>query len=214
MCNSWLGQRDRSTAQSQCLTVLDMPGHLSASQVGDLESGMTVFAQDYRLTMAPQSAGRHHGNAELAEVSPQMHYEFVMQYEKPLLEPFGLTGYGCCEDLTLKLDFVTSIPNMRRISISPWAHVDTCADKLKGNYIFSWKPQPSHLCGDFNPGLIETYLRHTLKVCRDNGCVLEIILKDTHTCEQKPERFDEWARIARKLTDEYGEGWPVNTTKQ
>jgi hypothetical protein len=33
--------------------------------------------------------------------------------------------------------------------------------------------------------------------CR-HECVLEIILKDTHTCEHHPERFDAWCRIARK----------------
>ncbi len=147
---------------------------------------------------------------EMAAVSPEMHYEFVMQYEKRLLEPFGLTGYGCCEDLTLKLDQVFTLPGIRRISISPWANVDICAEKLKGNHIFSWKPQPAHLCGDFNPSFIREYLRHTIEVCRDNGCVLEMILKDTHTCESHPERFDEWSRIARELTDEYAEGWPVH----
>jgi hypothetical protein len=25
-----------------------------------------------------------------------------------------------------------------------------------------------------------------------------MILKDTHTCQQHPERFDEWTRIARQ----------------
>lgn len=29
-----------------------------------------------------------------------------------------------------------------------------------------------------------------------------IILKDTHTCEHRPERFDRWTRIARDLVDE------------
>jgi len=77
---------------------------------------------------------------ELAQVSPEMHNEFALQYEKRLLEPFGLVGYGCCEDLTQKLDYVFTIPNLRRISISPWADVARCAEKLQGNYIFSWKP--------------------------------------------------------------------------
>jgi len=27
---------------------------------------------------------------------------------------------------------------------------------------------------------------------------VEVILKDTHTCEGHPERFDEWCRIARE----------------
>jgi hypothetical protein len=136
---------------------------------------------------------------ELTLVSPEMHEEFALQYEKELLAPFGLTSYGCCEDLTKKLDYIFKIPNMRRISISPWADVDKCAEKLKGNYIFSWKPQPAHMVGNFNKDAIRKYIEHTVQVAKDNNCVLEIVLKDTHTCENHPERFDEWTRIAREV---------------
>ena len=140
---------------------------------------------------------------ELAQVSPKMHNEFSLQYEKRLLEPFGLNGYGCCEDLTRKLDDVLTIPGLRRISISPWADVDVCAEKLGDRYIFSWKPQPADLCGKFDRERIRAYIQHTLDVTRD--CVLEIILKDTHTCDNHPERFDRWSRIARELvTDRAG----------
>lgn len=138
---------------------------------------------------------------EMAQVSPRMHREFVLEYEKRLLEPFGLNGYGCCEDLTRKLEDVMTISNIRRISISPWADVEKCAEKLGDRAIFSWKPNPSMLVGDFSPQRIRDYIKHTLDVTR--GCVIEMILKDTHTCEHKPERFTEWTRIARELADQY-----------
>ena len=138
---------------------------------------------------------------ELAQVSPEMHAEFSLQYEKRLLAPFGLSGYGCCEDLTRKLDDVLTIPNLRRISISPWADVEKCAEKLGDRYIFSWKPHPAHLVGEFNADAVRQYIRHALDATR--GCVLEMLLKDTHTCENHPERFDEWTRIARELVEEY-----------
>jgi len=135
---------------------------------------------------------------ELALVGPAQHAEFALQYEKRLLAPFGLTGYGCCEDLTGKLDDVFTLPNIRRISISPFAGVESCAKKLKGDYIFSWKPQPAHLVGEFSEKRIREYIRHTIDIARQHGCVLEMILKDTHTCEHRPERFDRWAGIARE----------------
>ena len=136
---------------------------------------------------------------ELAQVSPEMHAEFSTAYEKRLLAPFALNGYGCCEDLTLKLGDVFTIPNIRRISISPFANVDTCAERLGNRYIFSWKPNPAHLVGRFDPKALRAYIGHTLQVAR--GCVLEMILKDTHTCENHPERFTEWTRIARELVE-------------
>jgi hypothetical protein len=138
---------------------------------------------------------------ELAQVSPEMHAEFALRYEKPLLAPFALNGYGCCEDLTRKLDDVFTIPNIRRISIAPSANVDLCAPRLRDRYIFSWKPQPSCLVGRFDAELVRATLRHTIEVAKESGCVLEMILKDTHTCENHPERFTEWTRIARELVD-------------
>ncbi|NQU43059.1 hypothetical protein HQ520_07225 [bacterium] len=141
---------------------------------------------------------------ELAQVGPEQHAEFVLPYEKRLLEPFGLNGYGCCEDLTLKLDDVFTIPRIRRISISPWANVDVCAEKMRGDYIFSWKPNPAWLVGQFRRDALRDYLRHTVEAARINGCVLEIVLKDTHTCENQVQRFDEWTRIAREAI---GEVW-------
>ncbi len=137
---------------------------------------------------------------ELTLVSPEMHKEFSLDYEKRLLEPFGLTGYGCCEDLTKKLDDVLEIPNIRRISISPFAKARPCAEKIGGKAIFSWKPQPSHLVGDFDERLVESYIKDAVDACAANGCVMEIILKDTHTCQRRPERFDKWSRICRGIT--------------
>lgn len=138
---------------------------------------------------------------EMAQVSPDMHEEFILQYERRLLEPFALNGYGCCDDLTRKLDLVFQIPHIRRISISPWADVDTCAEKLQGNHIFSWKPNPAYLVGAFDDQRVRQYIRHTLDVTRD--CVIELILKDTHTCENRPERFTRWTAIARDLVEGY-----------
>jgi hypothetical protein len=136
---------------------------------------------------------------ELAQVSPRMHAEFALAYEARLLAPFGLSGYGCCEDLSRKLELVFQhLPNLRRVSISPFADVDRCAPQVRGRAIFSWKPHPSQLVGNFDPTAVRAYICHTLAVCRENDCFLEMILKDTHTCENHPERFDAWTAIARE----------------
>ena len=139
---------------------------------------------------------------EMAVVGPEMHEEFVLQYERRLLGPFGLNGYGCCEDLTQKLDDVLTVPRMRRISISPFVtDLDACAEKLGNRCIFSWKPHPSHLVGGFDAGHVRAYIQRTLDATK--GCVIEMILKDTHTCENHPERFTQWSAIARELAERY-----------
>jgi hypothetical protein len=135
---------------------------------------------------------------EMTMVSPRMHKEFVMQYEAPFLQPFGLNGYGCCDDLTRKLDAVCELPGMRRISVSPYADVQKCAERLGGNFILSWKADPRDLAGGFNPETVRNRIRNTLRTAGENNCVLEMILKDTHTCDKRPERFVQWSRIARE----------------
>ena len=138
---------------------------------------------------------------ELDPVSPDMHEEFVMQYERRLLEPFGLNGYGCCDDLVRKMDYVSKIPGMRRISICPWSDVAQAARLLDGDYIFSWKPNPAMLVGTFDSRLVRDTVKHTLD--NTQHCVIEMILKDTHTCENHPERFTRWTEIARELVEDY-----------
>jgi hypothetical protein len=99
------------------------------------------------------------------------------------------------------MDLALTIPNVRRLSISPFANVETCARSLGARAIYSWKPHPAHLVGCFDEDHIRRYIKHTLDVSRD--CVIEMILKDTHTCEHHPERFTRWAQIAMELAEQY-----------
>lgn len=136
---------------------------------------------------------------EMAAVGPEHHRDFVLPYESALLKRFGLSGYGCCEDLTQKIENCSEfIPNLRRISVSPWADVDQCAEKLGDRYIYSWKPNPAHIVGGFDETFIRSYIRHTLEKTREENNILEIVLKDTHTCDNDPRRFERWVRIARE----------------
>ena len=137
---------------------------------------------------------------EFAGVSPEMHEEFVLSYERKLLAPFGLNGYGCCDDLTRKLPGVLQIPNLRRVSVSPWANVSRCAEQLGKRVIMSWKAQPAYLAHEvFDEGLVEQFLETELLKGRDS--IMEIVLRDTHTCRMQPERFTRFTLLCRKVID-------------
>lgn len=143
----------------------------------------------------------------MSEVSPAMHEEFVLPYQLPILERFGLNCYGCCEPLDRKLDFLLArVPRLRRVSISPWADVRRSAEKLGDRAIFSWKPNPAALAGvHFAEEAVRAEIRETIAIAAEHGCVLEIILKDTHTCNHQPARFDAWARVAMEEARRAGE---------
>ena len=133
---------------------------------------------------------------EFAQVSPAMHEEFALRYQIPLLARFGLNCYGCCESLTDRLEGVKKIPRLRRVSVSPWTDVRVAAEAFQDNYIFSWKPNPTDMVMEFDEERVRRKIAETLAVAKE--CVVEIILKDTHTCAGHPERFDRWCRIARE----------------
>jgi hypothetical protein len=143
----------------------------------------------------------------MSEVSPAMHEEFVLTYQLPLLARFGLNCYGCCEPLHHKLQMLKAhVPRLRRVSISPWADKRMSAEILGGDVIYSWKPNPAPIAGvQFDPDWVRADIRETVDIAREHGCVLEIILKDTHTCKQQPQRFDEWCRIAMEEAERAGE---------
>ncbi|OGV62961.1 MAG: hypothetical protein A2498_05765 [Lentisphaerae bacterium RIFOXYC12_FULL_60_16] len=138
-----------------------------------------------------------------SEVSPEMHEEFALQHEKRFLELFGLNCYGCCEPLHLKLDAIfRHVPRLRRVSISPWANVAMSAEKLGNRCIFSWKPNPAIVAGEvWDPGRVRAILTEFCEQTRD--CVVEMILKDTHTCRNHPERMWDWVRIAREVAEQF-----------
>lgn len=134
---------------------------------------------------------------ELSGVSPVMHEEFSLRYERRLLENFGLVGYGCCEDLTNKLDSVKKIKNLRRVGICPWADLERCADQLGRDYIMTWKPQPAYLAGEtYDAVFVENYLTESLRKTKHG--YPEIVLRDTHTCHGEPQRFTQFVKSARR----------------
>ena len=55
---------------------------------------------------------------EFTLVSPAFHEEFLLRYQRPIYEQFGLVHYGCCENLTHKIDMLRSIKNLRSIAVS------------------------------------------------------------------------------------------------
>jgi len=136
-------------------------------------------------------------------VSPPMHEEFALQYERRWLSKFGLTYYGCCEPLHDKLDILASIPNLRKVSMSPWADVDQAVPKVAGKYVFSHKPSPAIFAVDvYDPEQARKHLTDVLD--RTDGCVVEVIMKDISTVRGDPRRLWQWAETAMGVVEKYG----------
>ncbi len=141
---------------------------------------------------------------EFSCVSPKMFSETILPVERKLLEPFGLNGYGCCDDLTEKLDSVLTIKNLRRVAACPWANLKKMAARLKKDYILTWKPNPAYLAGEFfDEKAVENYMIQSLTDAREG--YPEIILRDTHSVRNDPGRFRKFVGITRRAIEKvYG----------
>jgi hypothetical protein len=134
---------------------------------------------------------------ETVGVSPAMFAEFVLPYQLPILERFGLNCYGCCEPLDKRWEHVKQIPRLRRVSVSPWSDRAFMAEQLGANYILSMKPNPADLARDgFDEDKVRAVLREDLRKTR--GCRVEVIMKDNHTIRDDPRRVVRWVQIARE----------------
>jgi len=136
---------------------------------------------------------------EAVGIGPDQHDEFILHYQLRMLEHYGLNAYGCCEPYTTKLAMLERVPRLRRVSVSPWCDVEVAAEKLADRAIFSWKPNPAMVVGRFDPERIRATIRRTLDVTQ--GCVVEMIHKDTFTIDHDPSRLETWARIAHEEID-------------
>ncbi len=138
---------------------------------------------------------------ETTLVGPDLFDEFILQYQRPIIEKFGLAAYGCCEDLTLKIPLLKRIPNLRRIAVSPMASVAKCAEAIGTDYVLSYRPSPSDMVGyGFDPDRIRRILRRDLSACR--ACHVDITLKDVETVQGDPERVRRWVQITREVIEE------------
>ena len=133
----------------------------------------------------------------LATVSPDMFREFEVDYASRICERFGLVYYGCCDPLDRKMAEVRMIPNVRKVSMSPWVDEERGAEEIGGDFVYSRKPSPAFLATEsFSAHHVRADLTRTREVCEEHGCPLEYILKDISTVRYEPERLFEWAAIA------------------
>lgn len=139
-----------------------------------------------------------------SSVSPEMHDEFEIEYMKEVMEPFGLVYYGCCEPLHDKIEIVEKLPNLRKISITPWADVDVAAEKIGKKYVLASKPQPSNLSTPkIDKQVIHDEISHILAACKRNGCSCDIVLKDISSVGRNLQNLIDWEQTAMALAKSY-----------
>ncbi|MEL7610364.1 MAG: hypothetical protein AAGU74_12805 [Bacillota bacterium] len=187
--------------------------HAQAEQAGDWRSvsgrnqciTYSMELPDPSVSDAPVKKSSLWGfmaSQEFTSISPEMFEEFLLPYQIPILEQFGLASYGCCEDLTRKIDMLKRIKNLRRISVTPWANIPSCAETIGRDYVLSWRPNPAEMITSvLEEDAIRKTIDYACKVYRQNGNIADITLKDVKTVYHKPQNMKRWVEIVRSVTE-------------
>ena len=141
------------------------------------------------------------GMAQLfTSVSPKTTEEFELPYISRMAEYFGMIYYGCCDRLDDRMDIIKRIPNVRKVSCSPWSNRKVFAEKIVDKLIMSNKPSPEFIAvRTVDWDAVKADLKYTIDVAKANNVNLEFILKDISTVNREPQRLTKWAEIAMEL---------------
>jgi hypothetical protein len=138
---------------------------------------------------------------ETVGVSPRMFEEFIFPYQKSIAERFGLLYYGCCEPVHNRVHLIRQLPNLRRISVSPWCDQQKMVDAFGKDIIYCRKPNPALIStANFDEITIHEDVRNTLKIFGDFP--IELVMKDVHTLDNQTWRLGRWVKIARQVCEE------------
>ncbi len=135
-------------------------------------------------------------NAQIfSDVSPEMHWEFAIEHDLKWLNIWKLTYYGCCEPLAGKGHLLKMIPNLRKVSCSPWNNSAKAIEELGSDYVLSRKPSPAIFAlGAFDVSMARKEIRD-FQVETEGNCHVEFIMKDISAVKYDPQRLWEWEKI-------------------
>ena len=132
-----------------------------------------------------------------------MFNEFVLPYLKRVTDRFGLVYYGCCEPQTDRLELIIeAMPNLRSVSVTPWADFERTAEMLGSDYVFSRKPDPVPISGaQPHWERAEADLQRTYDAAKAGDCNVELLFRDVYDVGGDRGRLKTWVELARKVFD-------------
>lgn len=141
----------------------------------------------------------------MTAVSPEMSAEFAFAPESRYAALFGLHAYGCCERLDHKVDGLRRhFPNLRKVSMSPFANLEAGMEKIGSDFVVCFKPNSNYLTGaswDLEPLRQELY--KVMALARKYGSHVEIDMKTIITLNGEPQRLWAWCDMAAEVVANY-----------
>ncbi|HOS91863.1 MAG TPA: hypothetical protein PLD23_04850 [Armatimonadota bacterium] len=185
----------------RAMRVAEESGRLTPNHYGPM-----LCSEPLNGTPEPGQVKLHHlwgvaNSQEFEEVSADMFDEFLLNYQIPILQQFGAVQYGCCENLTRKIDRVTRIPNLRVFVASAWTDLDRVIEACSGRYAIMWRQLASDVVFPDDMASIERHLDEGMAKLK--GQSYQVVLREIETLAGHPNRLREWARAAIALAEKH-----------
>jgi hypothetical protein len=194
----------------RCLRWQENEGLLVLNNGNDyMGSGSFCFSDElpaagFSGTVRSKDIWGHTNSQESIGISPDMFAEFIYPYYEDAAKEFGLLYYGCCEPVHIFWDKCLSrLPNLRKISISPWCDEAIMGERLAGkNIIYSRKPSPNFIgvTAEFDEEAFTAYIQKTAEAVRGR-CKAEIIFRDIYTLHGNSAKTRKAVDIARRTAE-------------
>ena len=119
----------------------------------------------------------------------------------PIFEKFGYVHYGCCENLTQKIDGVLSIPNLRIFTCSAWTDLGVVLDRCGDRYVIMWRQKASDVVFSDDVEALRGDLERGAEQLQ--GKYYQIVLRELQTLAGHPQRLHQWASLAKEAATKY-----------
>jgi len=181
-------------------------GALRAARVAEDSGRLTTNHHEPMLCSDPVNGAAADGEVKLHNlwaaansqefqvVSPRMQEEFLLNYQMPVLQQYGAVQYGCCEDLTHKIDIVLRIPNLRVFVCSAWTDLDRVVEKCGARCTIMWRQSAQAVVYPADLAPVRRHLEEGMRRLR--GCYYQVVLRELETLHGHPNRLREWAQTA------------------
>ena len=163
-------------------------------------------AHGFTGTVRSRDTWGHINSQDSIGISPDQFEEFVFPSFEKLSSAFGLVYYGCCEPVHAYWDkSLSRLPNLRKISVSPWCDEAFMADRLsdkRNRVIYSRKPSPNFIGikTEFDEEAFSAYVKKTADLL--GGRVkAEFIFRDIYTLGGNTEKARRAVEITRQITE-------------
>lgn len=185
--------------QENNLLTLDNGNHLAGA--GSFGFTNELPTEQYKKTkhITTKDLWINMNSQESVGISASMYKEFVYPSFKRVAKLFGLTYYGCCEPVhEIWETSLSDLPNLRKVSISPWCDEHYMGQQLKDSkIIYSRKPSPNYIgVGQFDEPAFREHIAYTLDQAK--GCQSEIIFRDIYTLTNEPWKAKRAVEVVRE----------------